>query len=146
MEFNIHFINLAIENDAFDILNVLKKTYPEDFERNQKQFIPSLIKSFESSCGFLQQKIELLSNLTKFITFSQAEELLQAVKNKIEEEEPESNLLLYSPNLILDCCLLHELSFLCEQKFPLLSALGKPIRERATQIGSNFVEGIENPT
>ena len=47
------------------------------------------------------------------MTFSQAEKLLQTVKSKIEEEEPESNLLLYSPNLILDCCLLHELSYLC---------------------------------
>ena len=27
--FNIHYVNLAIEYDAFDILAVLKKTYPE---------------------------------------------------------------------------------------------------------------------
>ena len=72
--------------------------------------------------------------------------MLVTVKNKIEEEEPESNLLLYSPNLILDCCLLHELSYLCEKKFPLLSALSEPIRERATEVGANFVEGIESPS
>ena len=78
------------------------------------------------------------------MTFSQAQELLQTVKNKIEEEEPESNLLVFSTNLILDCCLLHELSHLCEQNFPLLSALAEPIRERATEVGSNFVEGIDS--
>ena len=145
IEFNIHYINMAIEYDAFDILAVLKKTYPEEFERNQMHFIPSLIKTFDNSCGFLQQKIEILRTLIKFMTFFQAQSLLQTVKNKIEEEEPESNLLLYSPNLILDCCLLHELSYLCEQKFPLLSALSEPIRERTREVGANFVEGIESP-
>ena len=67
------------------------------------------------------------------------------MKQKIEEEDPEKNLLLYSPNLILDCCLLHELVHLCERKFPLLSGIGVQIRSRATSIGARFVESIESP-
>ena len=34
IDFSIHYVNLAIEHDSFDILAVLKKSYPEDFERN----------------------------------------------------------------------------------------------------------------
>ena len=33
ISFNIHYVNLAIEFDSFDILAILKKSYPEDFER-----------------------------------------------------------------------------------------------------------------
>ena len=46
IEFRIHYVNLAIEYDSFDILAVLEKTYPEEFELGQMQFIPSLIATF----------------------------------------------------------------------------------------------------
>ena len=62
---------------------------------------------------------------TVYRHFGSAEELLNAVKNKIHAENAKENLLLYSPNLILDCCLLHELSHIVEKKFPLLGALGR---------------------
>ena len=113
--FNVQFASLAIEHDAFDILALLKKSFTQDFERCKKQFIPSLVKTFEISCGFLQQKLELLREVIDDISFCQAEQLLLNVKIKIEEETPERNLLLSSPNLVLDCCLLHELSYLCEK-------------------------------
>ena len=142
--FSVHYINLAIEYDAFDILELLRKTYPEEMEMHKTDFIPSLIITFDNSCGFLQQKLQILRGLIRYMTFSQAQKLLLVVKQKIEEEKPIKNLLLYSPNLILDCCLLHELAYLCEQRFPLLSAIGEPIRARATVVGSNFVESIDN--
>ena len=67
--FSIEYVNLAIEYDAYDILALLQKTYPEQFEENEQEFISSLIKSFENSCGFLQQKLELLTTLVVYLSF-----------------------------------------------------------------------------
>ena len=51
LSFQPYYAQLAIENDAYDILTFLRSSYPESYTKHERRYIPALITSFHKSCS-----------------------------------------------------------------------------------------------
>ena len=52
LKFQAYYVQLAIENDAYDILTFLRLSFPESFSKDETRYIGPLITSFHKSCSY----------------------------------------------------------------------------------------------
>jgi hypothetical protein len=67
---------IAMEFDSFDTVYLLRKVYREDFVWWEKDYLDSLLVSFQKSGVNWMAKISLLKSLLGYISYRQAEGFL----------------------------------------------------------------------
>jgi hypothetical protein len=143
--FNPIFVKIAMENDSFDIVYLLKYIYPQSFTVHENTYFNSLLISFQRSFSCWLAKIHMMKSLMEHTSYYiKAQAFLLFMLQSIEKEEPANNPLYYAPNLLLLACNIVEICRLLTFKFAFLRAYTEKIEEIVVNVAAYYIEEMED--
>jgi len=108
-DYDSRFITMAIENDGFDIVFYLRDKYPQNFTREEINFLEPILLSFTKSNHCWLAKISMLKSVINNLSYRRAEDFLFTLAGKIEKTDPKDSPLYFTPNLLLLILNLYEI-------------------------------------
>jgi len=139
VEFDPRFVQIAIEQDAFDSVFLLRDTFPRAFVKSEREFIPSVFISFTNSNTCWLAKCTLFKSVIDHISYRKAEEFLFTLANRIGRKDPKDSPLYFAPNVLLLILNLYEICMFLQKSYPFLSGYTKSINSQLTEVASNFI-------
>ncbi|CAI2366954.1 unnamed protein product [Moneuplotes crassus] len=143
-EFDRRFVQIALENDCYDVVFHLRNKYPQSFTRSEATFLEYILQSFTKSNHCWLAKCFMLKSVIHYLSYRRAEDFLYTIAGKIDRTDPKDNPLYFTPNLLLLIINIYEVCILITREYPFLSAQTDGIIENLTRIGSNFIREISD--
>lgn len=108
-DFDERFIQIAIENDAFDVVFHFRDKYPQSFTRSEGTFLEYILLSFTKSNHCWIAKCFMLKSVINYLSYRRAEDFLFTISGKIDRTDPKDSPLYFTPNLLLLILNLYEI-------------------------------------
>ena len=118
--FDVLYVKLALENDAFDSLFIIYHAFPTQFTAHLKNLRDSMLTSLSRSPRFYELKLYFLMKMLRHFTYQQCEEALITITNMVSSSNSEENPLLYSTNFLSLGCQTFEVCMEIKEKHPIL--------------------------
>ena len=83
VDFDVVYLKLALENDAFASLFMLVHAFPMEFTECLDQLTESVLTSLRRSVRFYELKLFFLVRMLHLLTYRQTEEALLSIKDRV---------------------------------------------------------------
>lgn len=133
VSFDIDFLTMAIEADNWEVSFYLFNRFEAQIMNQSTKVVPVIVASFSQTSQFLKAKLHLTKLLISKFTFVEFKQLVNNIRQKIEETSLENNIFSHSPNPLLSMCLTYEvLQVIMKRSFSLsydCNQLNKQLKE-----------------
>ena len=99
---------MAIEADNWEVSFYLFNRFEAQIMNQSTKVVPVIVASFSQTSQFLKAKLHLTKLLISKFTFVEFKQLVNNIRQKIEETSLENNIFSHSPNPLLSMCLTYE--------------------------------------
>ena len=138
------YVKIGIEFDSFDIVYLLKSLFPQEYIKEENQYLSSLLISFERSNTFWVTKLHLFKSLMEYTNYNKAESLLLYILKMMEKDDVTENPMFYAPNILLFTCNLIEVCRILVEKYGFLEAYTEKIEKIIIKTTASFIENTED--
>jgi hypothetical protein len=138
------YAKIAIENDSYDILKLIKKLFPLRYVSSERAFLISVMISFQRSNRMWINKVQFFKSLLSYTTYIKMEGILIYMLRALEHDEIHRNPLYYSANILLFACNIIELCRLSVTKYNFLKTYNQEIEELVIGVTSTNIGEMED--